>query len=854
MSFNGKARSAFKKLGAVALMVATMFFVACNQTSGGGGGKPTPASEYAVTFSVEGENGTLKARIVNGEEIASGTKVKQGKIVTFTATPNSGYRVKGWTLDGATIAEAGKNEKYQLTVTKAATVSVSFELVPMGKAVLTLDPSKKDIKVKAVTADGSAVQVEGCNEATLASNTETILNATGETVTLTGKITELECYENQLTALNVKDCTSLQRLNCFSNQLPELEVQGLIALKTLQCNNNQLPELDVRGLSSLIEIYCSGNQLTELVVQGLATLQELACKSNKLTELNLQGLTSLRVLNCSSNQLRSLNVQGLTTLQELSCNGNKLTELNVQGLTSLQIFDCSNNQLSALNVQGLTSLEELFCDGNQLSTLKLQSLTVLRQLYCQGNRIKAEAMTKLLESLPAREAGDEGEAHLYTEKTDIVEGNCKDFTISESLKTAFREAKGRNWKQQKQEAGGNWVGIALIYTINFNVEGGNGLLEATVDGQNISSGELVEDGRTVTFKAKADAGYRVKGWTLDGNPIAEAGKNTEFKLTITKAATVSVSFEEIPPGTVTLTLDPTNLTIKVVAETKDGSAVQVEGCTEQMLVNNVKTELHANGTSVILKGKIKSLNCQRNKLTAVNVQDCGYLEWFACDNNNLTALNVKDCASLQVLNCDSNGLTELGVQGLTALQSLNCSSNKLPELNMQGCGSLQSIICSGNLLRSLNVQDLSALQSLDCSNNQLTVLNVQDLTSLRKLNCSNNTLREFVLQGCTALKELVCFASNLTSLNIQGLTELRKLTCWGNKLNAQAMTEILKALPAREASDDANAMLFTEQTGATEGNCKDYTQSEDLKKAVEDAKSRKWKLTKVDAGGNLIEI
>ena len=832
MSFNAKALSAFKKLGAVALMIATVFFVACNQT-GGGGGKPNPASEHAVTFSVEGENGTLKARVVNGEEIASGKEVKQGKIVTFTATPNSGYRVKGWTLDGATIAEAGKNEKYQLTVTKAATVSVSFELVPMGKAVLTLDPSKKDIKVKAVTADGSAVQVEGCNEATLASNTETILNATGETVTLTGKITELECYENQLTALNVKDCTSLQRLNCSSNQLPELDVQGLIALKTLQCNNNQLPEL---------------------VVQGLATLQELACKGNKLTELNLQGLTSLRVLNCESNQLRSLNVQGLTTLQELSCNGNQLTELNVQGLTSLQIFDCSNNQLSALNVQGLTSLEEFSCDSNQLSTLNLQGLTVLRQLYCQGNRIKAEAMTKLLESLPAREAGDEGEAHLYTEKTDIVEGNCKDFTISESLKTAFREAKGRNWKQQKQEAGGNWVGIALIYTINFNVEGGNGLLEATVDGQNISSGELVEDGRTVTFKAKADAGYRVKGWTLDGNPIAEAGKNTEFKLTITKAATVSVSFEEIPPGTVTLTLDPTNLTIKVTTETEDGSAVQVEGCTEQMLVNNVKTELHANGTSVILKGKIKSLNCQRNKLTAVNVQDCGYLEWFACDNNNLTALNVKDCASLQVLNCDSNGLTELGVQGLTALQSLNCSSNKLPELNMQGCGTLQSIICSGNLLRSLNVQDLSALQSLDCSNNQLTVLNVQDLTSLRELNCSRNTLSEFVLQGCTALKELVCFSSSLTSLNIQGLTELRKLICWGNKLNAEAMTEILKALPAREASDDANAMLFTEQTGATEGNCKDYTQPEDLKKAVEDAKSRKWKLTRVNAGGNLEEI
>ena len=831
MSFNQKALSAFKKLGAVALMVATMFFVACNQTSGGGGG--TPASEYVVSFSVEGENGTLKARIVNGEEIASGKEVKQGKIVTFTATPNSGYRVKGWTLDGATIAEAGKNEKYQLTVTKAATVSVSFELVPMGKAILTLNASKKDIKVKAVTADGSAIQVEGCNEATLASNTETILNATGETVTLTGKITELECYENQLTALNVKDCTSLQRLNCNSNQLPELEVQGLIALKTLQCNNNQLPELDVRGLSSLIEIYCLGNQLTELVVQGLATLQELACKGNKLTELNLQGLTSLRVLNCESNQLRSLNVQGLTTLQELSCNGNQLTELNVQGLTSLQIFDCSNNQLSALNVQGLTSLEEFSCDGNQLSTLKLQSLTVLRQLYCQGNRIKAEAMTELLESLPAREAGDEGEAHLYSEKTDIVEGNCKDFTTSESLKTAFREAKGRNWKQQKQEAGGNWVGIALIYTINFNVEGGNGKLDAMLDDEDISSGELVEDGRTVTFKAKADAGYRVKGWTLDGNPIAEAGKNTEYKLTMTKAATVSVSFEEMPKHAITFSVE--------------GGSGKLEATVDG---KNIRSgELVEEGKTVTFTAK-PSFFCMVKEWTldgaTIDEADTDIEYKLTVTNVATVKVSFEEREQKAVLTLDPNNLTikvaawsegaaDIAVEGCT---ETTLKSNVLTELHAQGTtvtlkGRLFVLHCYDNKLTALDVRGLNILEGLYCFGNQLTRLNVQNLANLQTLNCVGNKIKKLNVQGCYALK---------------------KLDCHRNKLNAEAMTEILNALPTRTAGDDARAILYTEKTGAIEGNCKDFSTPESLKTAFEGANGRKWKLTKVDAGGNLEEI
>ena len=66
---NSKALSAFKKLGAVALITATlaMCFTACNQTggTGGGGGKPTPTPKHAITFGVEGSapNGTLTAKV-----------------------------------------------------------------------------------------------------------------------------------------------------------------------------------------------------------------------------------------------------------------------------------------------------------------------------------------------------------------------------------------------------------------------------------------------------------------------------------------------------------------------------------------------------------------------------------------------------------------------------------------------------------------------------------------------------------------------------------------------------------------------------------------------------------------------
>ena len=198
-----------------------------------------------------------------------------------------------------------------------------------GGASLILSPDKLTIAVKAVTVDGSDVQVEGCTETTLASDTKTTLHATGTTVILKGKITELDCSINKLTALNV------------------------------------------------------------------------------------QGLTALQVLNCSYNQL---------------------TELNVQGCTSLQVLLCWSNQLPELNVQGLTSL---------------------KLIYCHNNKLNAQAMTALLNALPAREAGDGTFAILYTGETGKVEGNHKDFTQPEDLKKAFDDAKKRNWELKKVNASGD---------------------------------------------------------------------------------------------------------------------------------------------------------------------------------------------------------------------------------------------------------------------------------------------------------------------------------------------------------------------------------------------------------------
>ena len=331
---NKKAHAFRRAAALITAAILALAFIGCKQPVGAKSDE-SGTHKHKVTFSVVGTpaNGTLTAK-VGSAQVTSGNTVEQGKTITFTAKANAGYRVKGWTLDGKPITEAGTNTEYKLTVTKSAIVSVSFEISPVeGGAVLVLSPGKLNIRVKAVTADGSAIQVEGCDETTLESGVDATLYAKGKTVILKGKITEL---------------------------------------------------------------YCTNNQLTEL------------------------------------------NVQGLTVLQLLDCYNNQLVRLGVQGLTSLQRLDCSDNKLVALNVSGCTALEGLDCSGNQ---------------------INAKAMTALLNVLPAHEASDDAEALLYTEKTGVGEGNCKDFTNPPELKASFEGAKGRIWKLKKINAGGDEVEI-----------------------------------------------------------------------------------------------------------------------------------------------------------------------------------------------------------------------------------------------------------------------------------------------------------------------------------------------------------------------------------------------------------
>lgn len=82
------------------------------------------------------------------------------------------------------------------------------------------------------------------------------------------------------------------------------------------------------------------------------------------------------------------------------------------------------------------------------------------------------------------------------------------------------------------------------YTVNFDVSGGNGNLNAG----SVTSGSSVDAGTKVTFTAAPNTGYEVEGWYSDSactNKIDAAGTAETYEVTVNANTEVYVKFKEV---------------------------------------------------------------------------------------------------------------------------------------------------------------------------------------------------------------------------------------------------------------------------------------------------------------------
>lgn len=72
-------------------------------------------------------------------------------------------------------------------------------------------------------------------------------------------LTQLLCFDNQLTTLDVSKNTAMTALDCSGNPLTALDVSKNTALTALDCSENQLTSLDVSKNTALKRLFYQGN-------------------------------------------------------------------------------------------------------------------------------------------------------------------------------------------------------------------------------------------------------------------------------------------------------------------------------------------------------------------------------------------------------------------------------------------------------------------------------------------------------------------------------------------------------------------------------------------------------------------
>lgn len=195
-------------------------------------------------------------------------------------------------------------------------------------------------------------------------------------------LTELDCGNNSIQKLDLRQNPMLITLKCNKNQLTQLDLSKNPDIDYLNCSENQLEQLDVSHLK-LEYLYCSHNDLEQLDVKNSKWLRELDCSKNELTKLDVDVThkPNLVRVECQNNQLTSLILGENKMLRKLNCANNQLTQLNLNNMSALKELNCANNQLTVLDVSDSPDLTTLWLKNNQLTSLNLDNNPNLNFTY-----------------------------------------------------------------------------------------------------------------------------------------------------------------------------------------------------------------------------------------------------------------------------------------------------------------------------------------------------------------------------------------------------------------------------------------------------------------------------------------
>ena len=201
---------------------------------------------------------------------------------------------------------------------------LSVESFAQGTITLKTNKAKGDkVNLKVVALDEFTITGTEANPKPYGEGWATY-TLTEPTITIKGKIEELCFIAIKATSITLEDCTDLYKLDCRQNDLTEIVLKNTNNIEELYCVENEIRALDLSNQTQLNSLDCSMNFIKTLSLKNCPLLTFLTCYENQLQTLDLTDSPNLQNIICSLNQISELKLGKVDQLTSLSATVNHL--------------------------------------------------------------------------------------------------------------------------------------------------------------------------------------------------------------------------------------------------------------------------------------------------------------------------------------------------------------------------------------------------------------------------------------------------------------------------------------------------------------------------------------------------
>lgn len=474
------------------------------------------------------ENGKVEVK-KGADAVENNAVLRDGDMLTITATANAGYKVSAIKVNG----EAIKGNTYTITGAEAD-----------GKVAITVE-----------TVEIPAMTIAEFKASTTATNTA---------AKLTGVVTSVDKK-----AAYIQDATGAAIYVFFGYKEPY---------------SLTLPTIEIGKEYSFVGTKSDFNgliQLQEPVVVGEPKTPETAIVPKELNEEQYKALTLANTSELIT--LKNLTVKagkwmlGATEVKYYAGNANAANEKAVNAVIALLTNDVKFD-LVGVNVTynkpknadgffqvAINSAEVVVIDWAPVAKIDVAEIGIN-----DIAQITVTASPAVATDIKATFVSDHPEIAKVDENgkvTGVAAGDAI-ITVTANGKTTTVAVKV--------------VATVEKFAVNFTKTGTNGnITTVTVDGAEINPGDEVVKGKTIVVTVAPAEGFRLASVTVNGTADTSFAGKTSFELTITAPTTFAVAFEEKPVELKKMTIDLTKGSATGFGTTasNDAKTIEVDGVT-----------------------------------------------------------------------------------------------------------------------------------------------------------------------------------------------------------------------------------------------------------------------------------